>query len=86
MPGEYDPDKTDVHQAYDIRGEKKVPEEKDCFDHVRAKIHSKEDMDALVKTFRRLGFSIQVDRLTTAEMVSEKFPSEEEEEDGGGRP
>lgn len=83
MNGGYEPDRTDAHQRYNVVGEKKTVRELDCYDTARFKVHTKQDMQKAVNMLRRMGFAVQVTRLTETTMVDEEFPSEKGEE---GRP
>lgn len=79
---QYRPDKSDAHQRYKIQVEKKAHTDNDCLDHGQTIVHSKADLDNLVKLFRELGFAIHVSRITETTMIDEEFPSDKEDQGG----
>ncbi len=76
---QYDPDKSKTHQRYSIDAEKRSPND-DCFDGGTFKVHSKQDLDALVEVLHKLGYALHVVRLTGTDILDEPFPSDEEDD------
>lgn len=75
----YNPDKSATHQSYSIDAEKRSPHD-GCFDGGHFKVHSKEDLDALVEVLHKLGYALQVTRITGTDILDEPFPSDKEDE------
>jgi len=76
---DYKPDKTGTHLMYVLEAQKNSPIDK-CLDSFTGKIHSKEECEAIVEALRKLGFRLQVSRVSSTQVIDEEFPGDEDEE------
>jgi len=79
---EYQPDKTGTHFMYVMEAEKDSPIDK-CSDRISAKVHSKEECEELIAVLKKLGFALKVSRVASTQIIEDKFPSDEGEEEDG---
>ncbi len=75
---EYQPDKTGTHLMYVMEAQKNSPIDK-CSDRLSAKVHSKEECDEIVAVLKKLGFSLQVSRVSSTQIIDEEFPQDDED-------
>lgn len=65
-------DESDVHITYRIEAQKVVEDEH--HDGGEIFVHSKSDMDAIVKAFRALGFQVNVQRRSESFLIDDIEP------------
>lgn len=64
-----------VEKPYEVDKDREV----ECYDHLDAIIHGKDDADRLVKFLQENGYRVKMVRLTKTYLIDDKFPQEEEE-------
>lgn len=74
----YKPDETKTHLMYLIEASKNSSHEK-CYDEFSGKVHSKEEVDELIASLKKLGYRLQVRRVSTTYVIDEELPDEEQE-------
>ena len=67
----YKPDTSETHQEYELRAER--PLDSGCNDRAKISIHSRSDIDKVIKCLHELGFSVKLFRTTDTTLVDETF-------------
>lgn len=79
---EYQPDKMKMHLMYIIEARKDSLHDK-CLDQFSGKVHSKDECDAVIETLKKLGYFLQVTRVSSTEILDEDLPKDEDEGNDG---
>jgi hypothetical protein len=74
---EYKPDETKTHLMYIIEARKNSPHDK-CLDQFSGKVHSKDECEQLIASLKKLGYRLQVSRVSSTDVLDEEMPGEED--------
>lgn len=74
----YKPDETKTHLMYIIEARKNSPHDK-CLDMFSGKVHSKDECEQLIASLKKLGYRLQVSRVSSTDVIDEAMPGEEDE-------
>lgn len=77
----YRPDETNTHLMYIIEARKDSPHDK-CLDMFSGKVHSKDECEQIIASLKKLGYRLQVSRVSSTDVIDESMPGEEDENDG----
>jgi hypothetical protein len=74
---EYKPDETKTHLMYIIEARKNSPHDK-CLDQFSGKVRSKDECEQLIASLKKLGYRLQVSRVSSTDVLDEEMPGEED--------